>query len=296
MKTKRVSVYEVVTQRMIDYIEQYQELPWMKPWATVESPQKNFVSMRPYNGINALLTGMSGFSSPFWMTFKQVKAKGGTVKKGAKATPVLYWSTFEKKVEDEEDEEKLKKLGFHRMYFIFNAEQIEGIEFPEFELPKHDFNPIDEAERIIENMPNRPVISRNGTAAYYTPMFDTVTVPKSELFESPEDFYSTIFHELAHSTGHPSRLNRFKEEGDNHQFGGQSYSREELVAEMSSAFILNTLGINTKKTDYNSAGYLKAWLRRLKDDPKMVVTAASKAGKAANYIMNKEESHVVGDK
>jgi antirestriction protein ArdC len=282
------TVYEIVTQRMIDYIEQYQELPWMKPWATVESPQKNFVSMRPYNGINALLTGMSGFSSPFWMTFKQVKAKGGTVKKGEKATPVLYWSTFDKKADDEEDEEKLKKLGFHRMYFIFNADQIEGIEFPEFELPKYDFNPIDEAERIIENMPNRPAISRKGTAAYYTPMLDTVTVPKPELFTLPEEFYSTLFHELAHSTGHPSRLNRFKEEGDNHQFGGQSYSKEELVAEMSSAFILNTLGINTKKTDYNSAGYLKAWLKKLKDDPRMVVTAASKAGKAANYIMGKE--------
>ena len=290
---QKQTVYEIVTQRIVDYIEQYQELPWMKPWATVESAQQNYKSRKPYQGINALLTGMSGFSSPFWMTFKQVKEMGGNIKKGSRSTPVVYWSTFEKKAKDEdEDDEKMLKKGFHRMYFIFNADQIEGIEFPKIELPTYDFDPMIEAERIIENMQNRPFIDATGTAAYYSPITDIVTVPSSELFKFPEEFYSTLFHELAHSTGHPSRLNRFKQEGDNHQFGSQSYSKEELVAEMSSAFIMNTLGINTKRSDYNSAGYIKGWLKKLKDDPKMVITAASKAGKAANHIMNLEVQNV----
>jgi len=289
------SVYEIVTQRIIEFIEQNNELPWRKSWATVESAQQNFKSRKPYQGINAVLTGMSGFSSPLWMTFKQAKELGGNIKKGEKATPVIFWSTLEKKVkEDEEsDEEKLKKFGFHRLYYIFNSQQIEGVEFPEIVRPVQTFDPMIEAERVLENMPNRPVIYRDGDSAFYSPMLDTVTVPNT--FMEPAEFYSTLFHEVVHSTGHPSRLNRFKEEKDDHKFGSQTYSKEELVAEMGSAFILNTLDIANKSTDMNSAAYIKSWLRALKNDPQMVVTAASKAGRAANYIMNKEESHVVGN-
>lgn len=289
--SEKLSVYEVVTQRIIEFIEQNSELPWRKPWATVESAQQNFKSRRPYSGINAILTGMSGFSSPYWLTFKQAKELGGSVRRGEKSTPVLYWSTFEKKVKDEdEDEEKTKKFGFHRTYSIFNADQIEGIEFPVPELPTREYEPIEEAEKVIQAMPNRPTINRTGTRAYYTPALDLVTVPSQQLHTSDEEFYSTLFHELAHSTGHPSRLNRFKEEGDDHQFGSQTYSREELVAEMSSAFILNTLGISTESSDKNSAAYVKSWLNSLKNDPRMVISSASKAGKAANYIMNIKEN------
>jgi len=293
--SEKLSVYEVVTQRIIEFIEQNNELPWRKSWATVESAQQNFKSRKPYQGINAVLTGMSGFSSPLWMTFKQVKETGGNVKKGEKSTPVIFWSTLEKKVKDnDEDEEKTKKFGFYRLYHIFNAQQIEGIEFPEIVKPIQSFDPIEEAEKVIRDMPKCPPIRRDGNGAFYSPVFDVVTIP--DTFFTPEELYSALFHELAHSTGHPSRLNRFKEEGDDHKFGSQTYSREELVAEMSSAFVLNTLGIANESTDKNSAAYVKSWLRALRNDPQMVVTAASKAGKAANYIMNKEEGHVVGDK
>lgn len=288
------SVYEIVTQRIIDFIEQKNELPWRKPWATVESAQQNFKSRKPYQGINAVLTGMSGFSSPLWMTFKQAKELGGCVKKGERSTPVIFWSTIERKVKDvvTEDDETTKKFGFYRLYSVFNSSQIEGIEFPEIIKPTQNFNPITEAEEVIRNMPNCPRISRDGNGAYYSPVFDTVMIP--DTFFTPEELYSALFHELVHSTGHPSRLNRFKQDGDDHKFGSQTYSREELTAEIGSSFILNTLGIANESTDKNSAAYIKSWLRALRNDPQMIVTAASKAGRAANFIMNKEEGHVLG--
>lgn len=288
-----MSVYDVVTERIIEYIEKNAVLPWTKPWATVNTVNQNFKSRAPYSGINILLTGMSGFSSPYWLTFKQAKELGGTVKKGEKATPVIFWSTFEKKEDAEDDVDKPKARGFHRMYFVFNAEQIEGIDFPSLGSPRSiEFNPLEEAENIVANMPKCPSVKHRGQKAFYAPALDAVTVPKPEHFESAEHYYSTLFHELAHSTGHPSRLNRFAIEGTNHRFGSKSYSKEELVAEMSSAFILNSIGINTENSDRNSAAYIKSWLTALMNDPKLVVTAASKAAKAADYIMNKEVKHV----
>lgn len=297
MKTKKVSVYEVVTQRIVDFIEQNMELPWMKPWATVDNPQQNFHSKTMYKGINMLLTSMQGYSSPYWLTGLQVQSLKGAIKNGEKPTPILYWSPKEKRSKDEEkqDDKDKKNIKFIlRYYRVFNAEQIDGIEFPKLELPTHEFNPIEEAERVIQNMPKCPKIKREGSSAFYSPFIDSITIPSPELFEGPEELYSTLFHELAHSTGHPTRLNRFKEEGDDHKFGSKTYSKEELVAEMSSAFVLNTLGINTRKSDINSASYVKSWLKTLKDDPRMIVYASGKAEKAADYIMNKEVRNVVG--
>ncbi len=282
------TVYEIVTQRMIDYIEQYQDLPWMKPWATVESPQRNFITMNPYKGINALLTGMSGYSSPSGCHSSRCAKREADSRRTRKELQFYIGQHLKRRAMMKRMRKSLKSLGSIECITSLMQDQIEGIEFPEFELPKYDFNPIDEAERIIESMPKRPIIEATGKEAYYSPMFDMVTVPHPERFNPSVEFYGTLFHELAHSTGHPSRLNRFKEECDNHQFGGQSYSKEELVAEMSSAFILNTLGINTKKTDYNSARVSEVMVEKAERRPKNVVTAASKAGKAANYIMGKE--------
>ncbi len=298
MKNKRMSVYEIVTDRIINFIEQNNELPWTKPWATIDSPQQNFSSNTMYKGINMILTSMQGYSSPYWLTALQVNKLGGVVKKGSKQTPILFWAQKDKGSKDDEnedDEEKQKTRFILRYYGVFNEAQIEGIEFPKIDIPMRNFNPIEEAERVIRNMPNCPRIIKEGSSAFYSPFSDTVTVPTPELFINDEGFYSALFHELSHSTGHPSRLNRFKEENDNHKFGSLSYSREELVAEMSSSFILNTIGANTSKTDLNSAAYVKNWLQALRNDPRMIVSAAGKAEKAADYIMNKEVKHVLGN-
>jgi len=290
MKANKATVYEIVTERIINFIEENNELPWTKPWATIDSPQQNYDSHTMYKGINMILTAMQGYTSPYWLTALQVKKLGGNIKKGSKHTPILYWAPKDKKGKDEDeqdDDEKPKMKFVLRYYRVFNEAQIEGIEFPKLDLPVRKFDPIEEAERVIKNIPNCPKIRKEGSSAYYSPLLDFVNIPSPEYFISNESFYAALFHELAHSTGHPSRLNRFKEEGDNHKFGSQTYSKEELVAEMSSAFVLNTLGINTFGTDLNHAAYVKNWLQVLKNDPRMIVNAAGKAEKAANYIMAK---------
>jgi antirestriction protein ArdC len=296
MKNKKISVYDIVTERIVQFIEQNSELPWRKPWATVDNPQQNYLSNTKYKGINMLLTSMQGYSNPFWLTGLQVQTLGGMIKENEKPTPILYWTPKVKRTEDEDelDDEKKGKRFILRYYRVFNAEQIEGIAFPEMELLKQEFDPIDEAEKVIKDMPNCPRIKHEGSKAFYSPVFDSVTIP--DTFFTAEEMYSTLFHEIAHSTGHPSRLNRFKEEGDDHKFGSQTYSKEELIAEMSSAFVLNTLGVANTNSDMNSAAYIKNWLGALRNDPRMIVYASRKAEKAADYIMNKEVRNVVGDK
>jgi antirestriction protein ArdC len=297
-----MNVYETVTERIVAYIERENILPWTKPWACIgaENAPQNFKSKRPYTGVNTILTGMSGYASPYWLTFKQAKEMGGAVRKDENATPIVYWNAFKKK-EDIDGEEycdkRPKRIGFHRMFYVFNSEQIEGIDFPVSQVVKvHEFSPNREAERIFENMQNRPVLVHRGASAFYSPAMDRVVLPTPESFIAPTEYYSALFHEVAHSTGHPSRLNRFAQEDDDHKFGSQTYSKEELVAEISSAFILNTAGINTESSDRNSAAYIKSWLKALRNDPRMIVSASSKACMAADYIMgitqNKEYANV----
>lgn len=285
----KVSVYDIVTERIIEYIEKNNVLPWTKPWATVDANQQNFKSKTIYNGINIFLTGMCGFASPYWLTFKQIIELGGKLKKDSRGTPIVYWQPSTKKAdEDEEEDDKKLFRGFHRYYTVYNAEQIDGIEFPAIEPPKtREFTPIEEAEKVLRQMQNKPEIRHWGQSANYNPMLDRVTIPNTA-FNSKEEYYSTVFHELAHSTGHPSRLNRFAIDNTSHKFGSKTYSKEELVAEMSSAFVLNTIGINTEQSDRNSSAYIKSWLRSLKNDPKMVVSASSRASRAADYIMIRE--------
>jgi antirestriction protein ArdC len=291
-----MNVYEIVTERIVDYIEKNQVLPWTKPWACVgnENASQNFKSKHAYSGVNAILTGMSGYASPYWLTFKQAKEMGGVVRKEEKATPVVYWNTVKKKEEDDESEDgsnKPKKFGFHKMFFVFNEEQIDGIDFPDLPVSEvQEFSPLKEAERVFKNMQNRPMLVHGGASAFYSPGMDRVVLPEQGSFVAPAEYYSALFHEVAHSTGHPSRLNRFAQEADNHKFGSQSYSKEELVAEISSAFILNTVGINTESSDRNSAAYIKSWLKALRNDPRMIVSASSKACIAADYIMGITQS------
>lgn len=291
---KRVDVYQHVTERILKFIEENDSVPWTKPWATVQSAQKNFKSDKPYNGINKILTGMSGYMSPYWLTFKQAVELGGIVKKGEESTRILFWSEYKRKETEEEkkddgDEEKTERTyGFYKLYPIFNAEQIEGIDFPTYEPEiQQDFQPFEEAEKVIELMPNRPTLHRGGQSAFYDPRKDKVKVPESKYFKSPEEVYSVVFHELAHSTGHPDRLNRFKvNEGYK---SNTAYSFEELVAEITACNILNTLKINTLTSDRNSASYVSGWARTFARDPKIIVRAASKASTAANYIMRIKE-------
>lgn len=285
-------IYDMITERVINQIQDAiiaaengntrVIAPWNKPWFDTGTPT-NLVSKKAYRGINVFLLSMLGYVSPYFLSFNQAKKMGGTVKKGEKGFPVIFWKWVE--VTEDEDGNKLakaKKIPFLRYYTVFNVDQIDGIENKVPTIEARQFNPIQDAEKIIANMPNRPEINHKEARAYYTPALDSVNMPKPELFKSEPEYYSTCFHELVHSTGHASRLNR-PEVMDGNRFGSHAYSLEELVAEMGTVFLCNEIGLESPFN--NSLAYLKSWLGKLKDDTKMLITAAGKAQKASDYIL-----------
>lgn len=149
-------------------------------------------------------------------------------------------------------------------------------------MDKH--NPIEEAEKVVNNYNNKPLIKiHSSNRAYYSPVKDLVVVPKKEQFQSINEYYLVFFHELAHSTGHIKRLSR--KDLYSSGFGSEEYSREELVAELAAAMLAGTCGIETESTIENNAAYINSWLRVLKNDVRLVVKASSQAQKAADYIL-----------
>jgi len=227
------------------------------------------------------MLGCLGFSSPYWLTFKQCKAKGGSIKAGSKATPVILWKFLE---EEDSETGETESVPMLRYYKVFNVDQCEGIEAPLDENAETiDFQPIEEAEKILSGYKGSPEVRHAEARAYYQPASDKINMPKPEIFSSEEEYYSTLFHELTHSTGHETRLNR-KTLTDLCPFGSTNYSKEELIAEMGAAFLCGHAGIKNKTID-NSAAYIREWVRKFKDKPKMVVTAAAQAQKAADLIL-----------
>jgi len=269
------SVYQIVTEQIIKQLEAG-VAPWHKPWTT-RTPL-NLVSKREYRGINVFLLASLGFGSPYWLTYKQATEYGGHVRKGEHGTKVVFWKIGTREVEDADGETIERKSVLLRYYTVFNAEQCENIKSPD---PERVITPIAECERIVAGMPNRPAIVQDARA-WYRPANDTVGIPSRQAFSLAEEYYSTLFHELTHSTGHPSRIGREGIEKLN-TFGSESYSKEELIAEMGAAMLAGVAGIE-RKTIANSAAYLQSWVDVLKSDSRMVVLAASQAQKAADYI------------
>jgi antirestriction protein ArdC len=269
------SVYEIVTSRILAELERG-VVPWRKPWRTL--PPANLISKKPYRGINVFLLALAGYGSQYWLTYRQARALGGNVRRGEHGTKIVFWKfdTYETETADGESEER--KSAFLRYYTVFNLEQTEGLKAL---LALPPASPIESAEAIVKGMPNPPAFEQNVQAAY-VPSRDVVTMPSRTAFDSQAEYYSTLFHELTHSTGHAKRLAR--EGFDTPQkFGSESYSREELIAEMGSAMLCGVAGIE-QSTLANSAAYLKTWIERLKSDSRLVVSAASAAQKAADYI------------
>lgn len=279
------NVYEIVTEKILKALEQG-VAPWRRPWTSVSAP-KNLVSGKEYRGINVWLLGLSGQPSPYWVTFKQALELGGHVRKGEHGTLVVFYRTIEKA--NPQDEANPKRIPLLRYYTVFNVAQCEGLKHSrlEAEAPA-PVDPIAAAEAIVAGMPNPPAI-QHGTfdhACYY-PGADRIELPERSRFTGSPEYYGTLFHELSHSTGHSSRLDR-REPGQAHRFGDPAYSREELVAEMSAAFLCNAAGI--EDTLPNNAAYLQSWMNALRGDSRLVVAAASAAQKSADYILGAQAS------
>ena len=284
-------VYEIITERIIQQLESG-VVPWRKPWKTQGNVPTNFVTKKPYRGINVILLSMTAYTSQYWLTFNQVKQLGGSIKKGQQSEIVIYWNWVEPKsykavagTESEAGEMHQEKVPLLRYYRVFNLEQT-TIEVPQ--CPKNEPLPIlDRCEGVISAMPNKPDIKHVGNIACYCPGLDLVKMPKRDSFFSIEKYYSTLFHELGHSTGHLSRLNR-KEVATVSRFGGDDYSKEELVAEFTAAFLCGITGIE-QETINNSSAYIESWLKALKQDKKLLVCASTQAQKASDYILNKQQ-------
>ena len=263
-------------------------IPWRKPWkvAIVDGQQysipHNYATKRPYSGVNAFLLALTPYSTPMFLTFNQVVELGGMVKKGAVSLPVVFWKPLKPEKEGDKSEKNRLILRYYR---VFN---IEDTTLPvEIQEPQKQDRPkvVEACERILDQMPNCPRIVNNDLSrCYYSPALDLVNMAPAQNFKSPEDYYSVLFHEVVHSTGHSSRLNRPEITGIA-PFGSQTYTKEELTAELGAAYLCGISGISAQTIE-NSAAYLAGWLNRLRDDKRFFFEAAQKAQRAANFIQN----------
>src|ERR1035437_4133694 len=277
---KTANVYEIVNKRIIEHLEKG-VIPWQQPWAKSGAP-KNLISGRNYRGINVWLLNSLGYSQNYFLSFKQVKELGGSIKKDEKATEVIFWKWLEKENLETNKKEKIPLLRYYR---VFNVEQC--VDIPKEKLPpviEKNNDPIQTCEQIISQMPTRPDIRHNENRAYYHKVDDYINVPKLESFKDSQSYYGTLFHELVHSTGNKERLDR-RELTENKVRGSNDYSVEELTAEMGASYLKSYAGIPIEKLE-NNAAYIQHWLEHLKKDQKCIVYASAQAQKASDYILN----------
>jgi antirestriction protein ArdC len=272
------SVYSIVTEQVIKLLESG-TVPWRRPWQT--APACNLISQKEYRGINTFLLSASGMPSRYWLTYAQATKLGGHVKAGEHGSTVVFWNVGEEQVNPRTG--KLSKPFLLRYYRVFNLSQTEGIA-NKLGLEERSAKPVPDipaCESLVAAMPNAPRLKLSDRASY-SPSADVVSMPAKSVFNSSEGYYATLFHELTHSTGHASRIGREGIEEVN-GFGSDLYSKEELIAEMGSALLCGVTGISPATLE-NSAAYLRSWINVLKGDSKLLVTAASQAQKAADYI------------
>ena len=284
-------LYTTVTNKIIAELETG-AAPWVQPWSGMalgsRSPA-NATSGRAYSGINILLLWgrqqECNFSSARWLTFKQALEIGGNVRKGEKGTTVCYVNTMIKKAETESGDSETRRIPFLKAYTVFNVEQCEKL--PEHLLPvpaeainKDDRNSA--ADVFINN--TGATFGHGGARAYYRPSDDSVTLPPFETFLSADHYYATAYHELGHWTGHKSRLARSMRA----RFGDQAYAAEELIAELTAAYICAEQGFDG---DVRHAAYIEGWIKLLKSDKRAIFTAAAKAQQAATLLNDLQCDH-----
>ncbi|MCG4530266.1 zincin-like metallopeptidase domain-containing protein [Mediterraneibacter faecis] len=274
------NVYQIVTNRIIEQLKQG-VIPWHKPWTGIRTKAFNRISRKPYSLLNQMLLKHDGE----YASFKQWTELGGKIRKGEKAEIVVFWKILEVEKENNDGELEKKTVPYLRYVSVFHISQVDGVK--PLEEPFHEVEPIADADKVILDYVTREAINFNEQAsneAYYSPSRDTIVVPMKEQYQHINEYYSTTFHELVHSTGHKNRLNRLETTAVA-SFGSETYSKEELVAEIGSATILSTLEIETKRTFTNSVAYIQNWLNVLKNDNRFIISASSQAEKAVDYIL-----------
>ena len=274
---KKFDVYEMVTKLIIEKLEAG-VIPWKMPWKTSGGMPQNLVSKKLYRGFNFVFLISLGYDQPFFLSFKQAQDLGAHVKKGAKSIPVVFWKML-KRENAMGTEDKIPMLRYYKVFHISDVEGIDISKLPQLQSHDHDFNPVQACENLMDAWKDKPQIITGKHQASYSPSTDIINMPDPRTFFEDTEYYSALFHEATHSTGHAKRLKR---DLSGH-FGTNSYSQEELIAEMGAAYLCALCGIQTQTIE-NSAAYIKGWLSNLKSDNKFLVTAASKAQHAVDYI------------
>ena len=282
------NIYQIVTDRICEQLNKG-IIPWNRPWTGVADGAISYTTRKPYSLLNQMLLGEDGE----YITFNEVAKLGGKVKKGAKSQMVVFFKKYVKEETginpDTGEEENKEKISFAlRYYNVFNVKDCEGIP-AKMRDEKRLFTEDKTGEEVISEYINREASNGfkfeniKGNRAYYSPSLDKVVLPLKEQFKKEGEYYSTAFHEIAHSTLKECRCNRKQKEIVH--FGDEDYSKEELVAEITSANICSVTGIETASTFQNSVAYIQSWLRALQNDTKMIVFASSHAEKATRYIL-----------
>lgn len=280
-----MDLYQSITDRIITELEKG-TVPWQKPWKS-SCGAISRATGKPYSVLNQLLLPREGE----YVTFKAAAEEGHPVRKGEKASAVFFFKFLET---EDKDTGEIKKIPLLKYFSVFHVTQCEGMK-PRFAVSEqfnNDLQPDKRAERIIDGYLQRSGVTLNriqSSKAYYNPQTDTIVVPELNQFSEISEFYSTLFHEAVHSTGHSTRLNRIT---DVARFGSKSYSKEEMTAELGSSFIMNVTGLETTSSFSNSAAYIRGWLRALKDDKRLIVSAAGAAEKAVKLILGREDESV----
>ena len=286
-----MDIYQEITDRIIAEMETG-SIPWHKPWMTAGAAVSHTTG-KSYSLLNQMLLGKPGE----YLTYKQATAEGGQVKRGEKAKMVVFWKWLEKPALDKsgaqimgnDGKPKMDSVPFLRYYNVFHIDQCEGIKPKRVKPNEHPASPDQAAENIIGDYLARETVkiqNKEGDRAYYSPALDLIVLPLLRQFSETAEYYSTAFHEMVHSTGHASRLARLDNTAN---FGSESYSKEELTAEIGAAALLHQAGLETPSSFRNSAGYVQSWLKVLKGDKRFIVSAAGKADKAIGYILNGKE-------
>jgi len=272
------SVYTVITDRILASLEAG-VCPWRTSWSS--NLPTNMISGRSYRGVNRLLLASTSYESPYWLTFNQARGLKGSIRRGEKGMPIIFWQIRDSKDADG----KAKRDFILRFFTVFNIAQTERIEIPQPKASK-PFDPIERCEAIVAGYQGAPRIDHGGDRAAYSPLEDRVLMPGREAFDSESDYYSTLFHELSHSTGASHRLNR-KGVVDPIRYSSHGYAFEELIAEIGSAFLCADAGIAPAVLDA-SASYIAEWLKRLSTEPRWIIDASAQAERATEFILGRE--------